>query len=184
MGHTRPADATDTGGQGVPSSTTFSAGFNTDEVTAERTSIAYSGDHFEYSRQQCPFGTVFVSGFGLSWSRFKDETDCVIYGSPLNADRERVIRPLQLAGLLGAFNVFALVRGGGTSGQSGAVSLGIARALAAHEPDTQNILRKGSYPAFVRYIISHQTISQPNFSGVTRGWSNVRRRASGRLVRR
>jgi small subunit ribosomal protein S9 len=59
------------------------------------------------------------------------------------ADRERILRPLKLAGLLGAYNVFALVRGGGTSGQSGAIAHGIAKGLAAHEPEVEAVLRKG-----------------------------------------
>lgn len=43
--------------------------------------------------------------------------------------REAVLHPLRLAGLLGAFNVFALVKGGGHSGQAGAVAHGISKAL-------------------------------------------------------
>ncbi|CCM01148.1 uncharacterized protein FIBRA_03196 [Fibroporia radiculosa] len=61
---------------------------------------------------------------------------------PLPADRERVVRPLKIAGLVGAYNIFALVRGGGTTGQSGAISLGIAKALAAHVPDVEPLLRR------------------------------------------
>ncbi|GBE81021.1 hypothetical protein SCP_0307440 [Sparassis crispa] len=60
----------------------------------------------------------------------------------LSADRERVVRPFKIAGLVGAFNVFALVRGGGTTGQSGAISLAIAKALVAHVPDVELILRR------------------------------------------
>lgn len=66
---------------------------------------------------------------------------------PLPADREAVLRPLKLTGLLGAYNVFALVRGGGTSGQSGALALAISRACASHAPEVEPILRKGnSFP--------------------------------------
>ncbi|KAG1771723.1 ribosomal protein S9/S16-domain-containing protein, partial [Suillus occidentalis] len=61
---------------------------------------------------------------------------------PIPADRARVIHPIQLAGLLGAYNIFAIVRGGGTSGQSGALAHGIAKGLAAHEPGVATILRK------------------------------------------
>lgn len=61
---------------------------------------------------------------------------------PLPADREKVVRPLKITGLLGAYNVFALVRGGGTTGQSGAVAHGLAKGLAAHAPDTELILRR------------------------------------------
>ncbi|KDN41426.1 ribosomal protein S5 domain 2-like protein [Tilletiaria anomala UBC 951] len=44
--------------------------------------------------------------------------------------RERVMWPLKLAGKLGVFNVFALVRGGGNTGQAGAVAHALAKALA------------------------------------------------------
>ncbi|KAK7692572.1 hypothetical protein QCA50_004202 [Cerrena zonata] len=61
---------------------------------------------------------------------------------PHNADRERIIRSFKLTGLIGAYNVFALVRGGGTTGQSGAVALGIAKGLGAHAPEVQSLLKK------------------------------------------
>ncbi|KAG2354896.1 ribosomal protein S9/S16-domain-containing protein [Suillus spraguei] len=61
---------------------------------------------------------------------------------PIPADRARVIHPIKLAGLLGAYNIFAIVRGGGTSGQSGALAHGIAKGLAAHEPAVAMILKK------------------------------------------
>ncbi|KAG9102714.1 hypothetical protein FRC06_001352 [Ceratobasidium sp. 370] len=60
----------------------------------------------------------------------------------LPRDREKAVRPLQVTGLLGAYNVFALVRGGGVSGQAGAVAHGIAKALAAHAPHIKPILVK------------------------------------------
>lgn len=63
---------------------------------------------------------------------------------PLPADREALLRPLRLTGLLGAYNVFALVRGGGTSGQSGALALAISRACVSHSPEVEPILRKGT----------------------------------------
>ena len=59
------------------------------------------------------------------------------------ADRECVVRPLKLAGVLGAFNVFAIVRGGGTTGQAGAIAHGIAQGVVAHVPEVDPILRKG-----------------------------------------
>lgn len=61
----------------------------------------------------------------------------------LPVDREKVIRPLKLAGVLGGYNIFTLVRGGGTTGQSGAIAHGIARGLAAHEPAIADILKRG-----------------------------------------
>jgi len=76
---------------------------------------------------------------------------------PLPADREKVVRPFKLTGLLGAYHAFAIVRGGGTTGQSGAVAHGIAKGLAAHVPDVELILRRCAYfpcistfPAFLQ----------------------------------
>lgn len=46
--------------------------------------------------------------------------------------REEALYPLRLTGLMGVVNVFALVQGGGSSGQAGALAHGIARALVTH----------------------------------------------------
>lgn len=76
-------------------------------------------------------------------------TNILINNTPLGAyfanvaDRERVVLPFKLTGLVGAFNAFALARGGGTTGQAGAVAHGIAKALAAHVPSAYTILSKG-----------------------------------------
>jgi small subunit ribosomal protein S9 len=76
-------------------------------------------------------------------------TTILVNNAPLNkffaatADRECVVRPLKLAGVLGAFNVFAIVRGGGTTGQAGAIAHGIAQGIVAHVPEVDTILRKG-----------------------------------------
>ncbi|WVQ71962.1 hypothetical protein IAR50_001504 [Cryptococcus sp. DSM 104548] len=60
---------------------------------------------------------------------------------PRLADREAVLRPLRLTGLLGAYNVFAFSSGGGVSGQAGAVALGLARALSVMREDAVDVLR-------------------------------------------
>ncbi|CAL1706847.1 unnamed protein product [Somion occarium] len=61
---------------------------------------------------------------------------------PHSLDRERIMRPFRLAGLVGAYNVFAIARGGGTTGQSGAVALGVAKGIVAHAPEVQPLLKK------------------------------------------
>lgn len=58
-------------------------------------------------------------------------------------DRETVLRPLRITGLLGAYNIFALTRGGGTTGQAGAVALAVARALAILREDVGDVLKSG-----------------------------------------
>ena len=61
----------------------------------------------------------------------------------LPGDRERITRPLRVAGVLGKYNIFAIVRGGGTSGQSGALAHGISKGVVAHEPDFETLFRRG-----------------------------------------
>ncbi|KAJ7703006.1 ribosomal protein S9/S16-domain-containing protein [Mycena rosella] len=61
---------------------------------------------------------------------------------PITADRERAVRPLKVAGLFAAYNIFALVRGGGTTGQSGALAHGIAKGLLVHNTDLATLLRR------------------------------------------
>ncbi|KAF8904460.1 ribosomal protein S9/S16-domain-containing protein [Gymnopilus junonius] len=61
---------------------------------------------------------------------------------PLPADRERVTRPFKVAGVLGKYNVFAIVRGGGTTGQSSALAHGIAKGIVAHDPELETMFRR------------------------------------------
>lgn len=60
------------------------------------------------------------------------------------ADREKVTEPLRVTGSLGKYNVFTLVRGGGTTGQAGAIAHGIAQGLLALYPLVRPMLEKGA----------------------------------------
>lgn len=60
-------------------------------------------------------------------------------------DRLIVLGPLRALGLEGRFDVFVNVTGGGTTGQAGATSLGIARALKNYDPNYVQPLRDGGY---------------------------------------
>lgn len=53
--------------------------------------------------------------------------------------------PLELTQTAGKYDVYANVRGGGISGQAGAVRLGLARALVKADPDLRPILRKAGF---------------------------------------
>lgn len=46
-----------------------------------------------------------------------------------------VRQPLETVDVLGKFDIYATVKGGGISGQAGAVRLGIARALVAYDEE-------------------------------------------------
>ncbi len=56
-----------------------------------------------------------------------------------------MIEPLRAVDLEGKFDIKAKVRGGGISGQAGAIRLGIARALVKFDPNLRPILRKGGF---------------------------------------
>ena len=55
----------------------------------------------------------------------------------------RLKEPLRATATENRFTVSVKVKGGGMSGQAGAVRLGIARALLKADPDLRPILRKG-----------------------------------------
>jgi small subunit ribosomal protein S9 len=56
-------------------------------------------------------------------------------------DRTAVLLPLQTVGMLKSWDVFVTVNGGGYAGQAGAVTLGLARALAKAAPELEAALR-------------------------------------------
>jgi small subunit ribosomal protein S9 len=61
---------------------------------------------------------------------------------PVYRHRVIVLRPLNLTGTLNHVDVVVKVHGGGISGQAGAVSLGIARALCELDPSLRPALKK------------------------------------------
>lgn len=77
--------------------------------------------------------------------------DFVINGRPLDEffcverDRTLVQAPLKTAEKLGQIDVWVRVNGGGTTGQAGAIVLGIARALEAINPNLHAALAEGGY---------------------------------------
>lgn len=60
-------------------------------------------------------------------------------------DRESALWALRTTNRLDKYNVFALVRGGGLTGQAEALTVATARALAIHEPALKSMLRQGMY---------------------------------------
>ena len=60
-------------------------------------------------------------------------------------DRESAIWALKSTGRMDKYNVWALVSGGGSTGQAEAITLGAARALLVHEPMLKPALRRGGY---------------------------------------
>jgi len=54
-------------------------------------------------------------------------------------------QPLQAAERLDQYDVIATVKGGGLSGQAGAVRHGISKALTYYEPELRGVLKKGGF---------------------------------------
>lgn len=59
--------------------------------------------------------------------------------------RTIALQPLALTKMLGKYDIKANVIGGGTSGQAGAIRLGIARALCSIDESLKKILRTGGF---------------------------------------
>ena len=58
-------------------------------------------------------------------------------------DRESALWPLKATQRMDKYNVWALAKGGGTTGQAEAITLGVAKALVAHEPGLREMLEEG-----------------------------------------
>ena len=59
--------------------------------------------------------------------------------------RNDVVAPLKVTEMTGKMDVLIKVEGGGTTGQAGAVVVGIARALKAYDPQLEGALRSNGY---------------------------------------
>ena len=56
-----------------------------------------------------------------------------------------ILQPFDITNLLGKFDVDVTVKGGGENGQTGAIRLGIARALTAFDAELRPPLKKAGY---------------------------------------
>ena len=54
-------------------------------------------------------------------------------------------QPMQVAGVEGEFDVVATVKGGGLTGQAGAVKHGISKALQLYEPSLRGALKAAGF---------------------------------------
>lgn len=82
---------------------------------------------------------------------YPGEGKIVVNGKPAEAyftrlgDMEAIIAPIQEAGLTGKIDVSVLVKGGGVTGQTGAVVHGLARALVEMDPGFRPVMRAGGF---------------------------------------
>lgn len=59
--------------------------------------------------------------------------------------KKEVRRPLELTNTMGKYDVIATVKGGGFTGQSGALRHGISRALIKADEDLRGVLKKAGF---------------------------------------
>ena len=64
---------------------------------------------------------------------------------PSKVSQQTVREPLVVAEKAEAFDIVANLRGGGITGQAGALRLGIARALITNDPDDRPALKKAGF---------------------------------------
>ena len=64
---------------------------------------------------------------------------------PRYGDYQTLIGPLEDSGLMGKVDVTVLVQGGGITGQTSAVRLGLARALVKYDENLRTPLRAGDH---------------------------------------
>jgi small subunit ribosomal protein S9 len=64
---------------------------------------------------------------------------------PIETTRLELVQPLKLTNTVGAYDVTATVKGGGTIGQAAAIRHGITRALISANPDFRTTLKKAGF---------------------------------------
>lgn len=64
---------------------------------------------------------------------------------PIPLTRKIIVQPLTNTETLGKFDVYANIKGGGSSGQAGALRHGIARALTKFNSELRASLKKAGY---------------------------------------
>ncbi|WP_422667304.1 30S ribosomal protein S9 [Buchnera aphidicola] len=78
-------------------------------------------------------GSITVNKRSLD-KYFSRETSCMV-----------VRQPLELFDMITKFNIYITVKGGGVSGQAGAIRQGITRALIQYNSSFRNELRKAGF---------------------------------------
>ena len=93
-------------------------------------------------RRKSAIARVYVSeGTGKITINKKDLDDYL----PMEILKNEVKRPFVVAGCEGKYDVIALVNGGGTTGQAGALRHGISRALCQADPENRPALKAAGF---------------------------------------
>ncbi len=80
---------------------------------------------------------------------------------PLKTNRDDILLPFTITETLGTYDVFANVKGGGYTGQSEAIRLGISRALVELNPDFRPLLKVDSLLTRDSRMVERKKYGQP-----------------------
>jgi small subunit ribosomal protein S9 len=80
---------------------------------------------------------------------------------PVDIFREDIVAPLRITDTLGKYDVVINVNGGGFTGQSQAIRLGIARALEDLNPDFRSALKAEGYLTRDPRMVERKKYGQP-----------------------
>jgi len=105
------------------------------QIDAEGTAIAVGRRKTSVARVRVRKGTGVITINGRALHEFF----CV------ERDRSDVLAPIKVSQMEGQVDVWVRVKGGGTTGQSGAVMLGVARALHAMNHDLHGVLAEKNF---------------------------------------
>lgn len=114
---------------------------NKDESSKSHDSIDQYGRVSQIGRRKSAVAKVTIIPTLLG-----KESECLVNGRLASEyflrlrDMYKLAEPLRVVGQIGKFNIWAIGRGGGPTGQAGAIQLGLARALSIYNPEWKEAL--------------------------------------------
>ena len=109
---------------------------------AEKIKINFSNSKYATGRRKRSIAKVWVK---------KGSGNIYVNGKKMNEYFKRpvhqiiVVRPLEISNALEAYDVKCSVKGGGLSGQAGAIRHGISKCLVSYEPEVKKALKPGGF---------------------------------------
>ncbi|VVB05025.1 unnamed protein product [Arabis nemorensis] len=101
-----------------------------------------TGRAYGTGRRKCSIARVWIAPGKGKFLVNEKEFDVYF---PMLDHRAALLRPLAETKTLGSWDIKCTVKGGGTTGQVGAIQLGISRALQNWEPDMRTSLRNAGF---------------------------------------
>ncbi|URJ29374.1 30S ribosomal protein S9 [Blochmannia endosymbiont of Camponotus modoc] len=96
--------------------------------------------YYGTGRRKTSSARVFIK-FGINNGRVIINKRTLDQYFPRNNTQAIIIRPLQITNLLDKLDIYITVKGGGISGQAGAICHGMTRALLQYDEKLRGILR-------------------------------------------